>query len=138
MSLPGRSSARPPDPPMGRPLDALAEARLAELKGAGRLRVLRPYRKDGAHLAAPDSSPLIDFSGNDYLGLARHPELIRRARDWTARYGAGSAASRLVTGTLDAYLTVEQRLAAFKGTEAALVLNAGFQANATILPALID
>ena len=123
---------------MGRHLDALAEARLAELKGAGRLRTLRPYRKDGAHLAAPDGSPLIDFSGNDYLGLARHPELIARAREWTTRYGAGSAASRLVTGTLDAYLEVEQRLAAFKGTEAALVFNAGFQANATVLPALIE
>jgi 8-amino-7-oxononanoate synthase len=123
---------------MRRPLDELAQARLSELKSAGRLRALRPYRKDGAHLAAPDGAPLIDFSGNDYLGLSRHPVLIARARDWTARYGAGSAASRLVTGTLDAYLEVEQRLATFKGTEAALVLNAGFQANSTVLPALIE
>jgi 8-amino-7-oxononanoate synthase len=123
---------------MGRQLDELAETRLSELAEAGRLRRLRPYRREGAYLVTPDGARLVDFSGNDYLGLSRHPELIARARDWTERYGAGAGASRLVTGTLDAYMAVEQRLAAFKGTEAALVFNAGFQANASILPALIE
>ncbi len=123
---------------MGRQLDELAEARLAELAAEGLLRRLRPYRRDGAQVIRSDGARLIDFSGNDYLGLSRHPELIARARDWTERYGAGAGASRLVTGTLDAYVAVEERLAAFKGAEAALVFNAGFQANATILPALVD
>ncbi len=123
---------------MGRDLDELAEARLAELAGAGRLRQLRAYRREGAHLIRPDGTRLVDFSGNDYLGLSRHPELIARARNWTERYGAGASASRLVTGTLDAYLAVEEKLAAFKGAEAALVFNAGFQANATLLPALAE
>lgn len=123
---------------MGRRLDKLAEARLAELAEAGRLRRLRPYRREGAYVIRPDGARLVDFSGNDYLGLSRHAALIARARNWTERYGAGASASRLVTGTLDAYLAVEERLAAFKGTEAALVFNAGFQANATILPALAE
>ena len=123
---------------MGLRLDELAEVRLAELAGAGRLRRLNPYRRDGAQLVRHDGAHLVDFSGNDYLGLSRHPALIARAREWTERYGAGVGASRLVTGTLDAYVAVEERLAAFKGTEAALVFNAGFQANATILPALVD
>jgi 8-amino-7-oxononanoate synthase len=123
---------------MGRRLDELAESRLAELAEAGRLRRLRPYRREGAQVVRADGTRLIDFSGNDYLGLSRHPALIARARVWTERYGAGASASRLVTGTLDAYLAVEERLAAFKGTEAALVFNAGFQANATILPALAE
>ena len=123
---------------MGRRLDELAEARLAELKGAGRQRRLRPYRREGAHLVTSDGARLIDFSGNDYLGLSRHRALIARAREWTERYGAGDGASRLVTGTLDAYLADEEKLAAFKGVEAALVFNAGFQANATILPALAE
>lgn len=123
---------------MGDRLDDLAEARLAELAASGRLRRLRPYRRDGALLIRPDGKHLVDFSGNDYLGLSRHPALIARARDWTERLGAGSAASRLVTGTLEDYLAVEAKLAAFKGAEAALVFNAGFQANATILPALAD
>ncbi|MGH6892179.1 MAG: 8-amino-7-oxononanoate synthase [Dongiaceae bacterium] len=123
---------------MGRQLDELAEARLAELAEAGRLRRLRPYRRDGTHLIRLDGTRLVDFSGNDYLGLSRHPKLIVRAQDWTERYGAGASASRLVTGTLDAYAPIEEKLAAFKGTEAALVFNAGFQANATILPALVE
>jgi 8-amino-7-oxononanoate synthase len=123
---------------MGRRLDELAEARLAELAEAGRLRRLRPYRREGAHLVTAEGAHLLDFSGNDYLGLSRHPALIARARDWTERYGAGAGASRLVTGTLDAYAAVEEKLAGFKGAEAALVFNAGFQANATILPALAE
>jgi 8-amino-7-oxononanoate synthase len=123
---------------MTRRLDELAEARLVELAEAGRLRRLRPYRRDGTHVVREDGTRLVDFSGNDYLGLSRHPALVARARDWTERYGAGASASRLVTGTLDVYVAVEQKLAAFKGTEAALVFNAGFQANATILPALAE
>jgi 8-amino-7-oxononanoate synthase len=123
---------------MGRRLDELAEARLADLAESGRLRRLRPYRREGTHVIRPDGTRLVDFSGNDYLGLSRHPDLIERARDWTERYGAGASASRLVTGTLDTYVAVEEKLASFKGAEAALVFNAGFQANATILPALAE
>ncbi|WP_119299556.1 8-amino-7-oxononanoate synthase [Dongia deserti] len=119
-------------------LDELAEARLMELAEAGRLRRLRPYRREGVHLVTADGTRLLDFSGNDYLGLSRHPHLIARAREWTERYGAGASASRLVTGTFDAYVAVEKKLAAFKDAEAALVFNAGFQANATILPALAE
>ncbi|MEZ5832180.1 MAG: 8-amino-7-oxononanoate synthase [Dongiaceae bacterium] len=119
-------------------LDELAEARLSELAEAGRLRRLRSYRREGTYVVRPDGTRLVDFSGNDYLGLSRHPLLVERARDWTERFGAGASASRLVTGTLDAYVAVEEKLAAFKGAEAALVFNSGFQANATILPALIE
>lgn len=84
-----------------------------------------------------DGRELLDFSSNDYLGLARHPLLIERARAWTARDGAGAGASRLVTGTSDAHLAVEAKVAAFKGAEAALVFASGWQANAAVLPALL-
>jgi len=78
----------------------------------------------------------IDASSNDYLGLARHPLLIERAREW-ARDGAGSGASRLVTGTSDAHLALEARIAAFKRTEAALLFPSGWHANAAVLAALL-
>ena len=81
---------------------------------------------------------LVNFSSNDYLDLAHHPELIQRAVEWTERWGAGSGASRLVTGTLDIYQAVEEKLARLKGTEAALIFNSGYQANAAVLPALLD
>ena len=98
--------------PMTRRLNELAEARLAELAEVGRLRQLRPYRREGTDVVRADGTRLIDFSGNDYLGLSRNPGLIARAREWTERYGAGASASRLVTGTLDAYMAVEEKLAA--------------------------
>jgi 8-amino-7-oxononanoate synthase len=84
-----------------------------------------------------DGRVLVNFSANDYLGLSRHPLLIERAHDWARRHGAGSGASRLVTGTLDAVMALEARIAAFKGTEDALILASGWQANAGVLPALL-
>lgn len=80
----------------------------------------------------------LNFSSNDYLGLRFDPRLIDRAQAWAAQYGAGAGASRLVTGNLDIFTTIENKLAAFKGKEAALVMVSGFQANASVLPALFD
>lgn len=108
-------------------LDALIAPKLAGLEAAGlrrRLRVVDPS--------------LIDVSSNDYLGLSRHPLLIERACQWATKHGAGSRASRLVTGTSQKLLDLEARLAAFKGTEAALVFATGFQLNSSVLPALLE
>jgi len=80
---------------------------------------------------------LLDLSSNDYLGLSRHPLLRDRAADYARRYGVGARASRLVTGTTSLHHTVEAKLAAFKGTEAALILTSGWQTNASVLPALL-
>jgi 8-amino-7-oxononanoate synthase len=79
----------------------------------------------------------LDFSSNDYLGLSRHPLLIERAAAFAAELGAGAGASRLVTGTSAAHLALEARIAAFKGTEAALLFASGWQANAAVIPALL-
>ena len=117
-------------------LDALLRTHLSELDAANRLRRLRPWHwRNGAfHNAA--GRALIDASSNDYLGLSQHPLVKARAADWAGRHGAGAPASRLVTGTRDITLAVEQRLADFKRCEAALLFSTGFQANATVIPAL--
>jgi 8-amino-7-oxononanoate synthase len=81
---------------------------------------------------------LIDFASNDYLGLARHPILIDRANEFTRKFGAGSTASRLLSGNIAPFERIERKLAALKGTEAALLLPTGFQANTTVIPALAD
>ena len=99
-----------------------------------RLRVVEAI--DGGRVRR-DGRMLIDFSSNDYLGLARHPMLIERAREWTRAAGTGARASRLLTGTSGMHLAVEARLAAFKRTERALVFASGWQANAAVLAALI-
>ncbi|KAF0118935.1 MAG: putative 8-amino-7-oxononanoate synthase/2-amino-3-ketobutyrate coenzyme A ligase [Rhodospirillaceae bacterium] len=81
---------------------------------------------------------LVNFSSNNTLGLAGHPRLIERASRWAGAYGVGATASRLVCGTLPLHEQIEEKLAAFKGTETALILNSGFQANSSLLPALLD
>ncbi len=80
---------------------------------------------------------LLNVSSNDYLGLSQHPLLKARAGAWAAAHGAGAGASRLVTGTLELHAQVEARLAALKGTEAALLFASGWQANASVLAALL-
>ncbi|AJP48494.1 8-amino-7-oxononanoate synthase [Rugosibacter aromaticivorans] len=114
---------------------ALNEA-LTTLDATQRRRRLRQIAIPGSHLVMADGRQLIDASSNDYLGLSQHPALKSRAIEWVQRFGAGARASRLVTGTLEAMLKLEAQLATFKGTEAALIFNSGFQANATVLPAL--
>ncbi|CAG0978472.1 partial 8-amino-7-oxononanoate synthase, partial [Rhodocyclaceae bacterium] len=92
----------------------------------------------GPRLVLADGRSLIDASSNDYLGLSQHPALKARAIEWVRRFGAGARAARLVTGTLEAVTELESRLAQFKGTEAALLFNAGWQANAAVLPSLFE
>lgn len=118
-------------------LDEHLEAALARVDQAGRRRVLRTASLATNGRIMREGRSLLDFSSNDYLGLATHPLLSERARAWTARYGAGSGASRLVTGTGEAVLALEARVAAFKGKEAALVFASGWQANAATIPALL-
>jgi 8-amino-7-oxononanoate synthase len=108
------------------------------LAAAGRKRVLRAVGPTQAGRTRVGQRRLVNFSSNDYLGLAQHPELIRRAQEWAGEWGAGAGASRLVCGTLELHERVEEKLARGKGTEAALVFNSGYQANASLLPALLD
>lgn len=107
-----------------------------EDKGMHRLLRLMGSTQNGrTHL---NGSQIINFSSNNYMGLAQHPLLIERATDWMENWGAGAMASRLVCGTMELHEQVEQRLVQGKGGEAALVFNSGFQANLSILSALFD
>ncbi|MFH0241095.1 8-amino-7-oxononanoate synthase [Streptomyces sp. HK10] len=102
----------------------------AELRRrAGLVRSLRPR---------PADSPLLDLAGNDYLGLARHPEVVAAASAAARRWGAGSTGSRLVTGTTELHTELEAELAGFCGFEAALVFSSGYAANLAAVTALTD
>ncbi|MFN3076546.1 MAG: 8-amino-7-oxononanoate synthase [Alphaproteobacteria bacterium] len=114
------------------------ETFLGGLKTSHAERVLRPVQPEAGGVLRREGRELLNFSSNNYLGLATHPLLITRAQAWTRSHGAGATASRLVCGTFDLHEKVESRLAALKGTETALILNSGFQANAAVLPALFD
>jgi len=83
-----------------------------------------------------DGREVLNFSSNDYLDLAHHRHVIDRSREALDRYGIGSTASRLVTGTLPIHEELEERLAKEKGYEAALVFGSGYMANAGTIPIL--
>lgn len=118
-------------------LDSLLAAALSRIDRAGQRRTLRAATLAAGGRVLREGRELVDFSSNDYLGLVRHPLLIERACEWTQALGTGSGASRLVTGTSEAHLALEARIAGFKGTEAALLFASGWQANAAVIPALL-
>jgi len=80
---------------------------------------------------------LLNLSANDYLGLAQDPRLIAASQAAAARWGVGAGASRLVVGHLALHEEVEHDLAAFKGTEAAVIFSTGYMANVGALAALL-
>lgn len=85
-----------------------------------------------------NNKKMINFSSSDYLGLSNHPLLIQRSLEFTKRYGAGSSASRLVSGNLDCYAEIESRLATALNKPTALILGTGYQANLSVLETLFN
>lgn len=120
-------------------LDRFAADKLDTLAGKGLRRHLavtgQSPKAAGAQITR-NGRTLINFSGNDYLGLSTDPALIAAARDAAARYGAGAGASRLVTGNHPLYDDLERRLARLKGTEDAVVFGSGYMANIGAIPVL--
>jgi 8-amino-7-oxononanoate synthase len=78
----------------------------------------------------------LDFSSNDYLGLAEHEKLAEASKAATDTFGVGSSASRLLSGDLELHHELEERVASFKGKEATLIFNSGYQANVGIISSL--
>ena len=78
----------------------------------------------------------VSFTSNDYLGFSQHPEVKASAVRALTQYGVGSGGSRLMCGTFELHLQLEQLIVDFTGHEAAMVFNSGFSANVSILPAL--
>jgi len=80
----------------------------------------------------------LNFSSNNYLGLAGHPDLVRAMTETAVACGAGATASRLISGTSEVHNELESFISTWKETEAALVFGSGYQANVGILTALTD
>jgi 8-amino-7-oxononanoate synthase len=112
--------------------------RLAALREQGLYRELRRINSPQIPHLQIEGQWLLNFSSNDYLGLANDPLLKEAAIRAVERYGAGSGASRLICGSLAPHHELEQTLAAFKGTEAALVFSSGYAAALGTIGALLD
>jgi 8-amino-7-oxononanoate synthase len=109
---------------------------LKEIRNAGLYRRLRRVENGQGPTLLLDGREVINFSSNNYLGIANHSALASAAKEAIDRYGCGSGASRLISGNMTLHEELENQLAEFKGTEAALVFNSGFQANTGILSTL--
>lgn len=113
----------------------------AALEENGRLRILREIAPEGHGLCRYDGREFLNFSSNDYMGIAADAEL---RREFYAQYpdaatpelALSSASSRLLTGNTPAYVRLEEKLSALYNRRAALVFNSGYHANIGILPAL--
>lgn len=84
-----------------------------------------------------DGKKYLNFSSNDYLGYASHPQVIEASLQAIKKYGTGGRSSRLISGTLDLHRQLEEKLAKFKETESALVFPTGFMANLGVISALL-
>ncbi|ACH37854.1 8-amino-7-oxononanoate synthase [Citrifermentans bemidjiense Bem] len=109
---------------------------LEALRAEGLYRSMRVIKGAQGSRVELDGKQVLMLCSNNYLGLADHPEL-RSAAVFGVAFGVGSGASRLVSGTMELHEKLEERIAAFKGTEKALVFNSGYAANTGIVSALV-
>ncbi len=111
--------------------------RLRTLEEQSLLRELRCISSPQAIRIKLGNRELLNFSANDYLGLATHPQLKAAALEATERFGTGSGASRLISGSLEPHHLLERELAAFKKAEAALVFSSGYATALGTITALL-
>ena len=116
------------------PLQLLSQ-RLEKIQHNGLYRSLRSVDRTTPEVSVEGRQALL-FCSNNYLGLAEHPVLAQAAADAALQYGTSSAASRLVSGNQPLHQELEDKLAAWKGTETALLFNSGYAANTGIIAAL--
>jgi 8-amino-7-oxononanoate synthase len=119
------------------PFDSSLLSELSSLEKQGLRRSLRVVESSRGTLITIAGRELVNFSSNDYLGLASHPEIASAMAEAAQRWGAGSTASRLICGTSAEHAALEEEIAAAKGTEAALVFSTGVAAATGTIPALV-
>jgi glycine C-acetyltransferase/8-amino-7-oxononanoate synthase len=112
------------------------EAVLDELRERGLHRRLRLVSGPQGARVLLDGKPVLLLSSNNYLGLADHPRVRESAAEAAMRWGAGAGASRLISGNMTCHRRLEERLAAFKGYETALLFGSGYLANSGVIAAL--
>src|ERR1044071_7441837 len=111
---------------------------LDTLKAQGLYRHLRVLEGEQKAHATFDDRSVVNLSSNNYLGLTTHPKLRQAALDATRTLGVGSGSVRTIAGTMDIHMELERRLAAFKKTEAVVVFQSGFAANAGTVAAVLS
>src|SRR4051812_26485111 len=112
-------------------------AELDALKDQGLYRRLRVLEDEQKPQTTFDHRSVVNLSSNNYLGLTTHPRLRERALDAVRRLGVGTGSVRTIAGTMDIHMELERRLAEFKKTEAVVVFQSGFTANAGTVSSIL-
>jgi glycine C-acetyltransferase len=118
------------------PLTFLSD-QLEAWRKAGSYQRMRVLESPCEPMSRFDGREVINLASNNYLGLADHPKLIEAQVEAAKKYGAGSGAVRTISGTMSIHLELERRIAAFKQTEACVVFQSGFAANAGTVSAIL-
>src|SRR5688500_10151004 len=119
------------------PLSFLSDE-LASLKTQGLYRHLRVLEDEQRATTRFDGRSVVNLSSNNYLGLTTHPKLRKKAIEAIEQFGVGSGAVRTIAGTMEIHMELERRLAAFKKTEAVVVFQSGFTANAGTVSSVLS
>ena len=120
-----------------RPQLSFLHDQLEQLKSEGRAFRLRVLEGEQKAVANFDGKQVINLGSNNYLGLASHRALKRAAIEAVRRYGAGAGAVRTIAGTMRLHMELEEQIARFKNTEACVVFQSGFTANAGTVAAIL-
>jgi glycine C-acetyltransferase len=112
-------------------------AEVDDLRAQGLYRRLRVLDDAQAARTRIDGRSVVNLSSNNYLGLTTHPRLVQRAREALDKYGVGTGSVRTIAGTMQLHVELERRLAEFKKTEAVVVFQSGFAANAGTVAAIL-
>lgn len=123
---------------MSKKLDAFLEENLTELKDQGLYNEIDPVEGPNGAIIKIGGKDLINLSSNNYLGLATDEGLKKVAIEAIEKYGVGAGAVRTINGTLDLHVQLEEKLAEFKGTEAAISFQSGFNCNMAAISAVMD
>ena len=119
-------------------LNSFLKENLEELKNQGLYNEIDPVEGANGPIIQVGGKQLINLSSNNYLGLATNEELKEIAKKAVDKYGVGAGAVRTINGTLDLHIKLEEKLAEFKGTEAAISFQSGFNCNMAAISAVMD
>ncbi|MEK5079155.1 glycine C-acetyltransferase [Solibacillus sp. FSL W7-1436] len=123
---------------MSNVLDTFLDENLLALQAQGLYNEIDPVEGANGPIIKVGGKQLVNLSSNNYLGLATNDELKKIAQDTIASYGVGAGAVRTINGTLDLHVKLEETLAKFKGTEAAISYQSGFNCNMAAISAVMD
>ncbi len=117
---------------------AFLSAEVGQLREQGLFRHLRVLEGEQRAVTTFDHRQVVNLSSNNYLGLTTHPRLRERALDAVRRFGVGTGSVRTIAGTMSLHVELEARLAAFKQTDAVVVFQSGFTANAGTVSSILS